>query len=431
MTTAQDDAPVQAEAPPVTSFDPWVAIQQRMADGLKLAGVDDGIARIVAAPERILEVAVPIRRDNGEIEMFTGWRIHHDTSRGPGKGGIRFHQSVDVREILALAADMTIKCAVVDIPFGGAKGGVAVDPTQLSLSELERLTRRYAFDIASILGSDRDIPAPDVNTDARVMSWVMDTISMLQGRSTPGVVTGKPIPLGGSHGHVGATSNGVTICARAIFSELGLELAGARAIVQGHGKVGGPLVYLLTSLGMRVIAVADVFGAIHNPAGLDPAGLSDHVARNGTVVGFPFADAISRDSIFELECELAVPAALGGVINASVAAKLGAKIVVEAANGPTTPDADPILEQRGIIVVPDVLANAGGVVASYFEWAQDRQGYLWDAEVVSTRLHQTMSRAFDATYQRSNALKVSLRRAAVALGLERVAEATTLRGLFP
>jgi len=412
-------------------FDPWSAILERIADGARLAGIDEGTTRLLSAPERSLEVAVPIRRENGEIEVFTGWRIQHNTSRGPGKGGLRFHPALDALEVTALAADMTIKCAVVDIPFGGAKGGVRVDPATLSLAELERLTRRYTFDVASILGPERDVPAPDVNTDARVMSWVMDTISMLQARSTPGVVTGKPIPLGGSHGHVGATSNGVVICTRALFAELGLNLVGARAVVQGYGKVGAPLVYLLTSLGMRVVAVADVTGGIHNAAGIDPQALSDHVAKTGGVVGFASADAIGRDDVFEIECELLIPAALGGVLTEAVAERLGAKLVVEAANGPTVPAADEVLAQRGIVVVPDVLANAGGVVASYFEWAQDRQGYQWEPDLVSTRLHQTMSRAFADTSRRATALKVTRRRAAVSLGLERVAEATELRGLFP
>jgi glutamate dehydrogenase (NAD(P)+) len=411
--------------------DAWDSIQARIAEGSALIGLEEGISRLVAAPERILEVSVPIRRDNGSIEVYTGWRVQHDTSRGPGKGGIRFHQSVNMREVMALAADMTIKCAIVDIPFGGAKGGVRIDPTQLSLSELERLTRRYTYDVATILGVDRDVPAPDVNTDAQMMSWVMDTISMIRGRSTPGVVTGKPIPLGGSHGHVGATSTGVTIVVKAIFGELGLDLAGARAVVQGHGKVGGPLVYLLTSLGMRVVAVADVNGAIHNPAGLDAAALSEHVATTGTVVGFANADPIGAGELFELDCELCVPAALGGVLTEEVARGLGAKVVVEAANGPTTPAGDDVLGERGIVVVPDVLANAGGVVASYFEWAQDRQGFVWEHDLISTRLHQTMTRAFDATWQRASTLKVPLRRAALALGVERVAEATRLRGLFP
>ncbi|MDA8034106.1 MAG: Glu/Leu/Phe/Val dehydrogenase [Actinomycetota bacterium] len=411
--------------------DAWDAVTERLTDALALAGVEEAVARRVLPPERVLEVAVPVRLDDGTVEVLTGWRVQHDTSRGPGKGGIRFHPDVTSREVMALAAEMTVKCAVVDIPFGGAKGGVRVDPTVLSPAELERVSRRYAYDIARLLGPDRDIPAPDVNTDERVMSWVMDTISMLEGRSVTGVVTGKPLPLGGSYGHVGATSTGVTICTKAACARLGIDLAGARAVVQGYGKVGAPLVYLLSSLGLRVVAVADVHGAAYNPAGLDPAALSEHVARNDTVAGFPAADPIGRDEVFEVPCDVLIPAALGGVLTAPVAGRCSAKVVVEAANGPTTPAGDRVLAERGIAVVPDVLANAGGVVASYFEWAQSRQGYRWDPSTVSDRLHATMSEALEATWQRAAALGVSLRRAAFALGAERVAEATRLRGLFP
>jgi len=411
--------------------DSWDAIRARIEDAANLLGLEDGITQIIVTPERILEVAIPIRRDNGRVEVFTGWRVQHSTARGPGKGGIRFHPAVDVHEVMALAADMTVKCAVVDIPFGGAKGGVVVDPASLSEGELERLTRRYAFDIASLLGADRDVPAPDVNTDARIMSWIMDTVSMMRGDVTPGVVTGKPIAIGGIAGHVGATSSGVVLCAEATFRELGMPFSGARAVVQGYGKVGAPLVFLLSSLGVRVVAVADVGGAIHNPGGIDPAALAEHFARVGTVAGFPDADVIDPGSLFSIECELAIPAALEGVITADVAASFGGRVLVEAANGPTTPEADPILEERGVTVVPDVLANAGGVVASYFEWAQARQGYAWESGVFSTRHRETMERAFDATWQKSAMLKVPLRRAAVALGLDRVAEATRLRGLFP
>jgi len=411
--------------------DSWDAIRARIEDAANLLGLEDGITQIIVTPERILEVAIPIRRDDGRVEVFTGWRVQHSTARGPGKGGIRFHPAVDVHEVMALAADMTVKCAVVDIPFGGAKGGVVVDPASLSEGELERLTRRYAFDIASLLGADRDVPAPDVNTDARIMSWIMDTVSMMQGHVTPGVVTGKPIAIGGIAGHVGATSSGVVLCAEATFRELGMPFSGARAVVQGYGKVGAPLVFLLSSLGVRVVAVADVGGAIHNPGGIDPAALAEHFARVGTVAGFPDADVIDPGSLFSIGCELAIPAALEGVITADVAASFGGRVLVEAANGPTTPEADPILEERGVTVVPDVLANAGGVVASYFEWAQARQGYAWESGVFSTRHRETMERAFDATWQKSAMLKVPLRRAAVALGLDRVAEATRLRGLFP
>jgi len=411
--------------------DPWEAILERIEDGASLIGLDPDILQMLSQPERILEVAVPVRRDSGRIEVFRGWRVHHDTARGPGKGGIRFHQSVSAHEIMALAADMTLKCAVVDVPFGGAKGGVQVDPRLLSINELERLTRRYALGIAFMLGPDRDIPAPDVNTDANVMAWLMDTISMVSGESVTGIVTGKPLSIGGSLGHVGATSQGVLICTRAIFHELGLPMTGARAVIQGHGKVGGPLVYLLSSAGMRVVAVTDVGGGVYNPAGLDAAELAHHVDRTGTVAGFELGDPLEGDKIWDLECELAIPAALAGVVNADVAERIGAQVIVEAANGPTLPEADAVLERRNIVVVPDILANAGGVTASYFEWAQSRQGFAWEEEVVAERLRRIMSRAFEAVWQRSRELKVTPRRGAVAVALERVGEAIEVRGLFP
>ncbi len=411
--------------------DPWEAVLEHIDDAASLIGLDPDIHKILSTPTRVLEVAIPVKMDNGRIEVFTGWRVHHDVSRGPGKGGIRFHQSVTAHEVMALAAEMTLKCAVVDIPFGGAKGGVQVDPSQLSDNELERLTRRYTMDISTLLGPDKDVPAPDVNTDARVMAWVMDTISMWRGEAVTGVVTGKPLAIGGSRGHVGATSQGVLISSRSIFQELGMPMAGARAVVQGHGKVGGPLCYLLSSAGMRVVAVTDAFGGVYNPAGLDTVALADHVARNHTVKGFEMADELEPDKIWEIECELAVPAALDGTITAEVAEKIGAKVIVEAANGPTVPEADPILERRGVVLVPDILANAGGVTASYFEWAQSRQGFAWEEGLVADRLRRIMEAAFQAVWTRSNDLKVTLRRAAVAVALERLEEAIKLRGIFP
>jgi glutamate dehydrogenase (NAD(P)+) len=415
----------------MSATDPWKAVLERIDDGARLIGLDADIHRLLSVPTRVLEVGVPVRMDNGKVEVFLGWRVHHDVSRGPGKGGIRFHPSVTVSEVKALAAEMTLKCAVVEIPFGGAKGGVQVDPRLLSEYELERLTRRYTIDVSSLLGPDRDVPAPDVNTDARVMAWLMDTISMFRGESVTGIVTGKPVAVGGSLGHVGATSQGVLICSRAIFHELGMPMAGARAVVQGHGKVGGPLCYLLSSAGMRVVAVTDADGGVYNPAGLDTLALADHVARRGTVDGFEMADPLDPAKLWEVECELAVPAALENMITAEVAEKLAAKVVVEAANGPMVPAADPILERRGIVVVPDILANAGGVTASYFEWAQSRQGFAWEEQLVAERLRRIMETAFDACWQRSKDLKVTLRRASVALALERVGEAIRLRGLFP
>jgi glutamate dehydrogenase (NAD(P)+) len=278
--------------PAVPDADPWTAVLERIDDAAKLIDLDDDIHRMLVVPQRVLEVAVPVRMDDGRIEVFHGWRVHHDTSRGPGKGGVRFHQDVTAHEVMALAAEMTLKTAVVDLPFGGAKGGVAVDTRRLSPGELERVTRRYTMEVASMLGPDRDVPAPDVNTDARVMAWIMDTISMVRGESTTGVVTGKPLSLGGSHGHVGATSQGVLLCVRAIFEELGIDPVGARAILQGYGKVGGPLGFLLSSIGMRVVAITDVAGGIYNPAGLDANALAEHVTQTGTVAGFEQADAL-------------------------------------------------------------------------------------------------------------------------------------------
>jgi glutamate dehydrogenase (NAD(P)+) len=415
----------------MSATDPWDAILERIDDAAALIGLDPDVHKMLSQPTRVLEVAIPVRMDNGRVEVFLGWRVHHDVTRGPGKGGIRFHQSVTAREVMALAAEMTLKCAVVDIPFGGAKGGVRVDPASLSDGELERLTRRYTWDISLMLGPDRDVPAPDVNTDARVMSWVMDTMSMVRGEALTGVVTGKPLAIGGSRGHVGATSQGVLICSRAIFQELGMPMAGARAVVQGHGKVGGPLCYLLSSAGMRVVAVTDALGGVYNPAGLDTLALADHVARRGTVAGFEMADYLDPSTLWEIECELAVPAALDGTITARVAETMGARVIVEAANGPTLPEADPVLERRGIVLVPDILANAGGVTASYFEWAQSRQGFAWEETVVAERLRRIMESAFQSVWERSRDLKVTLRRGAAAVALERLEEAITFRGLFP
>jgi glutamate dehydrogenase (NAD(P)+) len=409
----------------------WQAIGSRLDDAAALIGLDPAIHEILRSCERCLEVSVPVRMDDGRIEVFTGWRIHHDTTRGPGKGGIRFHPDVDADEVRALAAGMTYKTAVLDLPFGGAKGGVRCDPTALSLGELERLTRRYAYEIMPLLGTDRDVPAPDVNTDGRVMAWLMDTVAMTTGQHQAGIVTGKPLSIGGTRVHSGATAQGVVVCVRSAFAALGVPVAGRRAVVQGFGKVGGPLAFLLASAGMRVVAVSDVGGAVVNEGGLDPGDLADHVAATGTVAGFAGGDDIDAEAMYAVPAEVFVPAALGGVVTPVVAEKLGARIVVEAANGPTTPEAEPILESRGIVVVPDILANAGGVTASYFEWAQNRQGMAWDDETVADRLRARMDGAFGDVWAKADQLGVSLRRAAFALAVERVATAIEARGLFP
>ena len=413
------------------NFNPWDNVVGLIEQAGSLLGLNAGLVQRIVKPERILEVAVPVRRDSGDVEMYTGWRIQHDTSRGPGKGGIRFHPSVDVDEIAALSADMSIKTAVVNIPYGGAKGGVRVDPSQLSIGELERLTRRYAFGIAPIIGPDRDIPAPDINTDYRGMSWIMDTLSMIRGYNVGGIVTGKPIAIGGTFGHAGATSLGVTICTEALLKKLGRPLNEQRAVIQGYGKVGAPLVKLFADRGIKVVAIADVQGAIHDPDGIDPVKLAKHFEEARTVVGYPGAIDIPANMLFAMPSEIAVPAALGGVLTEEIAQTLSAKFVIEAANGPTTGEGAAVLKERNVTVVPDVLANAGGVVASYFEWAQDLQGFMWERELFQQRLEKTMRTAFDHVWTRQQQLGVTLRETAIAVGVERIAEATELRGLFP
>lgn len=409
----------------------WETVLERLDSAAKLGDIDPDIHRMLRTPKRVLEVAIPVKMDDGRVEVFTGWRVHHDTTRGPGKGGIRFHPAVDVDEVKALAAMMTFKTSILDLPFGGAKGGVRCDPTTMSLGELERLTRRYTYEISPLLGPDRDVPAPDINTDGRVMAWLMDTLSMTQGSHLPASVTGKPLSVGGTRGHAGATSSGCLVCARAAFRELDIPMTGRRVVIQGFGKVGGPLAFLLHSAGMRVVAVADVGGAVMNGGGLDPFALSDHVTATGTVAGFTGGDAISAESIWDIECELLVPAALGGVIDEHVAKRIQAQVVVEAANGPTTSPAQAVLDERGIVVVPDILANAGGVTASYFEWAQSRQGYPWDEGIVAERLRDRMDSAFVDVWARSQVLGVDLRSAAYVVALERIADAIEARGLFP
>lgn len=409
----------------------WEAVLERLDEAAALCKLDPDVHRVLQAPARVLEVAVPVRLDDGTVEVFTGWRVHHNTVRGPGKGGVRFHPDVDADEVRALAAMMTFKTAVLDLPFGGAKGGVRCDPTMLSIGELERLTRRYTVGIAPLLGPDTDIPAPDVNTDGRVMAWLMDTLAMVSGTPLPASVTGKPVSLGGTRAHAGATSSGCVACARAAFRELGLTMTGRRAVIQGFGKVGGPLAFLLSSAGMRVVAVSDAGGAVLNEGGLNIPALSNHVAEAGTVAGFGGGEPISQDQLWGVECELLVPAALGGAITGPVAARLATRVVVEAANGPATVEGQRVLDGRDIVVVPDILANAGGVTASYFEWAQARQGYPWPDNLVAERLRERMDHAFTEVWARAQSLGVSMRLAAFVVAVERVAAAHEARGLFP
>jgi glutamate dehydrogenase (NAD(P)+) len=411
--------------------DRWDEILGYLADAARITGIDPDVIRRLEQPSRVLEVSVPVRMDDGSLEVFTGWRVHHDTTRGPGKGGIRFHPLVDAREVTALAAEMTFKTAVMNLPFGGAKGGVRCDPTVLSLGELERLTRRYTWEIMPLLGPDKDVPAPDVNTDGRVMGWLMDTVSMAHGHAITGSVTGKPLSIGGTAEHAGGTAAGVVMCTRDVFEELGMPLPGRRAVIQGFGKVGRPLAFLLHSAGMRVVAVSDVHGGVRNEGGLDVPALSEHATVHGTVADYPGGEPIAADDVFEIECEVAIPAALEGAVDAEVARRCGAQVIVEAANGPITAEADAVLVDKGITVVPDILANAGGVTSSYFEWAQNRQGIAWPDGTAAERLHHTIHEAFAQVYAFGETTKVSLRRAAYAMAVQRVGEAMTVRGLFP
>jgi glutamate dehydrogenase (NAD(P)+) len=440
MTTSLEPAtPGQSaagSAPPAgtvgaSGFDCWTAELARLDEAAELIGLEDDVKAMLSRPKRVLEVAVPVRRDDGHVEVFVGWRVHHDTARGPAKGGLRFHPALTREDVQALAIAMTWKCAVVDLPFGGGKGGVRCDPATLSLYELERLTRRFTWEILPMLGPDRDVPAPDVNTDERVMAWLMDTVAMSRGEAAPGVVTGKPMAVGGVQGHQGATAEGITIMVREAFARLGLPVAGARVALQGFGKVGAPLAYLLSSLGVRVVAVGDLAGAVFNPAGLDVAALAAHVRGTGTVAGFPLGDPITSAELFAVPSDAFVPAALAGAIGPVEASVLTAKVVVEGANGPTTVGGDAVLAEKGVLVVPDILANAGGVTASYFEWVQAREGYPWDPALTADRLRDRMQTAFHAVWDRSAALGVDLRRGAHALALERVAAAIRFRGIFP
>jgi glutamate dehydrogenase (NAD(P)+) len=409
----------------------WAEVLDLIDDAAKLVGLDPDIHGMLRAPQRMLEVSVPVRRDDGHVDVFTGWRVHHDTTRGPAKGGIRFHPELDRWEVSALAAGMTFKTALLDLPFGGAQGGVRCDPASLTAAELERITRRYTWEILPLLGPDSDVPAPDVNADAQVMGWLMDTVSLAHGRQLAASVTGKPTAIGGTQQHEGATAAGVLMTVRNAFHQMGLPVAGSRVVIQGFGKVGAPLAFLLHSAGMRVVATCDRGGATRNGVGLDIAALSQHVAECGSVADFPLGDTIPSEEIWSVPCELAVPAALAQGVDEKVAQRLTARVVVEAANGPTTAAADAVLAERGIVVIPDILANAGGVTVSYFEWAQNRQGFAWEQGLASDRFHRYLEEAFLSVWARAEALGVSLRRAAYALAVERVGEAIAARGLWP
>jgi len=382
-------------------------------------------------PKRTLIVDVPIETDDGRIAHFEGYRVQHNTSRGPGKGGVRFHQDVTLSEVMALAAWMSIKNAALNLPYGGAKGGVRVDPRKYSQAELERITRRYTSEIGFIIGPSKDIPAPDVNTNAQIMAWMMDTYSMNEGATSTGVVTGKPVSLGGSLGRTEATGRGVFVVACEAARDQGVDLNGARVVIQGFGNVGGTAARLFAGTGAKVIAVQDHTGTVYKEQGLDIPDLLRHASENGGVAGFVGGTAITADEFWGLETEFLIPAALEGQITEANAGKIRARIVVEGANGPTTPEADDILTDKGVLVVPDVLANAGGVTVSYFEWVQDFSSFFWTEEEINLRLERIMREAYASVSQVAREHRVSLRTAAFIVACTRILQAREVRGLYP
>jgi glutamate dehydrogenase (NAD(P)+) len=382
-------------------------------------------------PKRALIVDVPIHLDDGSVAHFEGYRVQHNTSRGPGKGGVRFHQDVTLSEVMALSAWMSIKNAAVNVPYGGAKGGIRVDPRTLSRGELERVTRRYTSEIGIIIGPNKDIPAPDVNTNEQIMAWMMDTYSMNQGSTATGVVTGKPVDLGGSLGRREATGRGVFTVGTQAARHLGMAIEGARVAVQGFGNVGGVAAKLFAEAGSRVVSVQDHSGTVYREAGLDVPALLAHVAEHRGVAGFDGGEAMSRDAFWDTPCDIMIPAALEGQITLANAGRIQARMVIEGANGPTTPEADDILSERNILVLPDVIANAGGVTVSYFEWVQDFSSFFWDEEEINARLVRVMQTAFDAIWQTAQQHRVSLRTATFIIACTRILHTRELRGLYP
>jgi len=398
------------------------------AEYLKL---DPGIRQILRTPKRIFEVSIPTKMDNGQIKVFAGYRVQHNIARGPAKGGIRYHPSVTLDEVKALAAWMTWKTATVNIPYGGGKGGVICDPKRMSKSELERMTRRYASEIFPIIGPERDIPAPDVYTDSQTMAWIMDTYSMTQGYSALGVVTGKPVSIGGSLGRNEATARGCMYVVEEACRLKKMSLRGSSVAIQGFGNAGSIAAKLFAEKKARVVAISDSRGGVFNSRGIDPLKAARYKERSGTVVGMPGTSRISNDDLLTMKCDILIPAALENVITLNNADQIKAKIVAEAANGPTTPHADEVLARKGILLLPDILANAGGVTVSYFEWAQDLQGFFWSEQEVNAKLETVMKRAFLEVHECARKHRTHMRTGAYCLAVGRVAEATLVRGLFP
>jgi glutamate dehydrogenase (NAD(P)+) len=411
-------------------FNPWLAAEARFNEAAMLLGLDDGMQKVLRMPAMEVTVHIPVQLDDGRIEVFTGYRVQHSIARGPAKGGIRFAPDVTLDEVRALSSWMTWKCAVVNIPFGGGKGGVICDPSVLSQGELERITRRYTAELIDILGPERDVPAPDMNTNEQTMAWIMDTYSMHKRQTVTAIVTGKPLTLGGSKGRVEATGRGCLFVTLQALRKLHLEPAHTKVVVQGFGNVGGKAAVLMHKAGMKIIAIVEYDGAIYNPEGLDPLAVDQFRKETGSIVGYPGAEAVDRQEAMFLPCDVLVPAAKENVIHSGNAHRIQAKILCEGANGPTTAEADRILADRGVFVLPDILANAGGVTVSYFEWVQDRQGYFWNEQLVNGRLEEIMVNSFQDVVKMAEKHNVNNRAAAYMLALDRVASTIRLRGIY-
>ena len=410
---------------------PYQMALRQFDEAVKYLKLKRGIVEYLRYPKRELTVNFPVKMDDGSVKIFTGYRVHHNIVLGPAKGGIRYHPDVTLDEVRALAMWMTWKCAVVGLPFGGGKGGVICNPKEMSDQELENLTRRYTTEISIMIGPEIDIPAPDVGTNAQVMAWLMDTYSMHKGYSVLPVVTGKPVSIGGSLGRAEATGRGVMIVAREACKHLDMPFEGATAVVQGYGNVGAVAAYLLHDAGCRVIGVSDSRGGIYNPKGLDPRDVLRHKKETKSVVGYPGADTITNEELLELPCDILVPAALEKQITEKNADKIKAKLIVEGANGPTTPDADKILKGNGVFVVPDILANAGGVTVSYFEWVQGLQSFFWSEEEINCKLEKIMAKSFAEVWTVAQDKGIDMRTAALVRAIDRVAEAIYIRGIYP
>ena len=414
----------------IDEFNPFQAMAHRFEAAADHLGLNQDVREVLRTPDRELTVAIPTLMDDGRVKVFTGYRVQHNFSRGPCKGGIRFAPDVHLDEVRALAAWMTWKCSVVDIPFGGGKGGVICDPRELSQHELERITRRYTASIMDILGPDRDVPAPDMNTNEQTMAWIMDTYSMHVRSTTTAVVTGKPLSIGGSRGRAEATGRGVMIACREAMPKLGLRPENASVVVQGSGNVGGVAALLMHREGFKIVSLSDMYGTIHNPHGLDVPAVMKHLKQNRRLEGYAEAEHLPNSEQLELDCDILVPAAVENAITSKNAERVKARLVVEGANGPTTVLADKILEDRGVVVVPDILANAGGVTVSYFEWVQDRAGFFWTEEIVNSRLEQIMTRSFVDVDRTAEEHGCSLRIGAYILAVGRVSEVYHLRGIY-